>query len=156
MEIETTRELTSEFMSIMYRMRLLGKKKHFESEISPAEFCAIIAIAKYNKKEEGKDQVDITVSELVEKLGSSLPAVSKLLRSIEQKGLIERTVNHSDRRVTNIVLSDEGKKLLDQQIKARDAMMEHIVQEMGEENMRMLLTQMQNLYTILKSEVEEH
>ncbi|MFA9463238.1 MAG: MarR family winged helix-turn-helix transcriptional regulator [Velocimicrobium sp.] len=155
MDKNKMRGLTSELLSLMYRMRLLTKKTHHIPELPHAEFCMIMAIAKRTEHEEDKLEPGITVSELVEELGTTLPAGSKLLRNIEQKGLIERISNDRDRRVTYLRLSKKGLDNLKKQIQARDQMMEHIVCKMGEENMNVLLVQLQNLYSILKEEMEE-
>ncbi|MEG1458882.1 MAG: MarR family transcriptional regulator [Acetivibrio sp.] len=149
------RQLTNEFLSIMYRMRMLNKKGHGSKEVPPAEFCMILAIEKSMQRMKDSTKPGITISEMVEEMGTSLPAGSKLLRSIEKKGLIERIVNEKDRRVTYLRLSQKGHEILEKQIAARDFMMEGIVSKMGEDNMKMLLLQMQNLYTILKEEMEE-
>ncbi len=156
MDTNKTRKLTSEFLSIMYRMKLLTRKKHSMAiDLPHAEFCMIISIAKCNEQRQNKEIPGITVSELVEELGTTLPAGSKLLRNVEQKGLIERIANTQDRRVTYLRLSDKGNQILKQQVQARDEMMEDIVLKMGEENMEILLAQLQRLYQIVKEEMEE-
>ncbi len=156
MDTNKTRKLTSEFMSIMYRMRLLTKKKHsIASDLPHAEFCMIMSIAKCNEQKQNEAKPGITVSELVEELGTTLPAGSKLLRNVEKKGLIERIANEKDRRVTYLRLSEKGNESLRKQVQARDKMMEEIVLKMGEENMEILLSQLQILYKILKEEMED-
>ena len=156
MDTNKTRKLTSEFLSIMYRMKLLTRKKHsIEMDLPHAEFCMIMAIAKCNEHEQNKAKPGITVSEVVEELGTTLPAGSKLLRNVEQKGLIERIANVQDRRVTYVQLSQKGRDILKKQVLARDKMMENIVLKMGEENMEILLSQLQMLYQIVKEEMEE-
>lgn len=155
MKMEKSRQLATQFFSIMYRMRLLTKKAHFAKEIPPAEFFMIMAISKRTEHGEDKKKLGITVTELVEELGTTLPAGSKLLRSIERKGLVDRVRDKNDRRVTYLRLSAKGLILLNEQIQARDKMMENIVLKMGEDNMKMLLTQLQNLYDIVKEEMED-
>lgn len=155
MDTERTRKLTSDFLSTMYRMRLLTKKTHANTDIPHAEFCMAMAIAKKTEHQKDATKKGITLSDLVNELGTTLPAGSKLLRSIENKGLVERFRDSKDRRATYIRLSGKGREVIKKQVQARDAMMEHIVGKMGEDNMEILLHQMQNLYEILKEEMEE-
>lgn len=48
------------------------------------------------------------VSELAELLQVSPPAVSRMLRELEQKDFIDRVVDRDDRRITYIVLQPKG------------------------------------------------
>lgn len=155
MDIHETRELTSRLLSMMYRMHLLNKKGHTLTEIPPAEFCMLLAIAKCTEEKGNIESPGITISQMIKEMGTTFPAGSKLLRSIEKKGLIERSGYEKDRRVTYLRLSPKGLIMLKEQVEARDKTMVNIVCKMGEENMEMLLTQMQNLYSILKEEMEE-
>lgn len=149
-------DMAKEFYSIMYRFRLLSKQNHITGDLSSAEFGMMLAIAQCNRKnkEEGKDIPGATISEMVEELGTTLPAGSKLLRSIEHKGYVSRIANENDRRVTYLKLTEKGETAFEQYSKDMGDMMKRVFCKMGEVNMKELMTQMQNLYKALKEELE--
>lgn len=52
-----------------------------------------------------------TVSELAARIGSRLPATSRLLGRMRRRGLAESRKDHPDARVTTVTLSDDGRAL---------------------------------------------
>lgn len=50
----------------------------------------------------------LTVSELAERLGSRLPAMSRLLGRLRTRGLVEARKDRADGRVTTVALTDAG------------------------------------------------
>ena len=59
---------------------------------------------------DGRDELN--PSEISDKLGISRNTVSTLIRELEQEGLIERHLDHNDRRRFNIRLTAAGQTLL--------------------------------------------
>ena len=55
---------------------------------------------------------ELNPSEISDKLGISRNTVSTLIRELEQEGLIERHLDHSDRRRFNIRLTSAGQTLV--------------------------------------------
>lgn len=78
------------------------------SKMSPAEFTLIASFKTYEKDNDGKH---ITVNELASNVNVSVPAVSKSLRNLEERGLIQRVTNQDCRRNTFVVISEKGEKL---------------------------------------------
>lgn len=149
-------ELGSEFFALMNKFRLLNQKyKHF-GELSQAEFCMLLTIGvTVEKKQTEKRPVKgITTTEIVKILGTSLSAASKLLRSVEEKGYIERVAHPKDRRVTYILLSKKGDAILKQQGEKRDKIMASIIEKMGKENVLQLRSLLEQVYEIMKEEME--
>lgn len=156
MDDNKTRELTSQLYSMMHRMKLLFKKNHPRTiDLPPAEFHMMMIIARYTGHGANQKKPGITMTQLSEKLETTLPAGSRLLRNLEKKGLIDRLSDENDRRVSYLRLSEKGLAIFKAQIKARDEMTERIVRRMGDDNMEILLEQLQNLYRIVKEEMEE-
>ena len=54
-------------------------------------------------------KIDATVSDLGLQLKMKVPAVSRCLKRMEEAGLILRLVNTSDRRITFVSLTDQGR-----------------------------------------------
>ncbi len=55
----------------------------------------------------------VTVAELVSMAPITAQAISKTLSKMEKKGYVHRFTNVNDRRVTNVALCEEGKKIYD-------------------------------------------
>ena len=49
-------------------------------------------------------------SDIAKRLGITAPAVSKMLRSMEEKGYVERRVDEKDRRNTRVSITPDGKE----------------------------------------------
>lgn len=82
---------------------------------------------------EGED--GIAVSELARILRSSLPATSRLLGTLERRGLVARRQDPADRRKTLVTLTDAGKRERD---RGRSLFVEYarlIADDFGEERM---------------------
>ena len=56
------------------------------------------------------EKEELTVSELTAKLKAKGPAVSRTLKTLEDKGYIERDVNKADRRNTYVKLTASGEQ----------------------------------------------
>ena len=52
----------------------------------------------------------ITVAETAKRLGVSMPSVSRSLRSLSEKGYIERDFNENDRRSVRIIVTASGEE----------------------------------------------
>jgi DNA-binding MarR family transcriptional regulator len=55
----------------------------------------------------------LTVGELAEREHVSSPMITKIAKSLEEMGLVSRTADESDRRVTRLTLTPEGTKVLE-------------------------------------------
>lgn len=80
------------------------------ADMSPAEFILIASFTAYEKENEGKH---ITVNELASNINVSVPAVSRTLKNLEERHLIQRITNQDCRRNTFVVISEKGKKLFE-------------------------------------------
>lgn len=76
-------------------------------DITKLEGITMAAI-KHCSGEKGKEE--LTVSELTAKLKAKGPAVSRTLKTLEDKGYIERDVNKADRRNTYVKLTASGEQ----------------------------------------------
>ena len=82
----------------------------FSQNIAFHEFLHLKIIDIHSKRSEDES---VQVSELVESAGVSAQAVSKCLKALEAKEYIVRFTNKSDRRITQVKLTDYGKKVFD-------------------------------------------
>ena len=65
-------------------------------------------------------------------------SVTKFIDSLEKKGLVYRQVNKTDRRVNNIVVSEEGMKLKARTTEVAIGMMRNVLKKIKEEDLMAL------------------
>ena len=66
------------------------------------------------------EKEELTVSELTAKLKAKGPAVSRTLKTLEDKGYIERDVNKADRRNTYVKLTASGEQKQEEQVRQQN------------------------------------
>ena len=103
-----------------------------KAEIPFAEIAILMHIHQLTNKELTDDGVRVTC--IKDQTHISLPAVSQQLRTLEQKGFIERKTTVKDRRITLVTLTPAGYEILKKVIDYRDLLLEKLVLEVGEEN----------------------
>ena len=62
-------------------------------------------------------------------------SVTKFIDSLEKKGLVYRTVNKKDRRVNDIIVTEEGKKLKTKTTEVAIKMMRNVLDNIKEEDL---------------------
>ena len=65
-------------------------------------------------------------------------SVTKFIDSLEKKGLVYRQVNKTDRRVNNIVVSEEGMRLKAKTTEVAIGMMRNVLKDIKEEDLMAL------------------
>ena len=78
-------------------------------------------------------------------------SVTKFIDSLEKKGLVYRQVNKTDRRVNNIVVSEEGMKLKARTTEVAIGMMRNVLKNIKEED----LIALDNVMNQIKENIDE-
>lgn len=60
-----------------------------------------------------------TVSELASRIGSRLPATSRLIGRMRRRGLVETRKDHPDARITTVLLAPAGRELWERVVASR-------------------------------------
>jgi DNA-binding MarR family transcriptional regulator len=113
------------------RMLMLFSAK---SGVPFAEIAILMHI--HHLTTEDVDNDGVCVTGIKDQTHISLPAVSRQLSSLEQKGLIERKTMPKDRRITLVSLTAAGEDVLKKIIEQRDLQMDKLGVEVGEEYIR--------------------
>jgi DNA-binding MarR family transcriptional regulator len=66
-----------------------------------------------------------SVKELSRSLGVTASQTSRILRSLEEKGLISRSLNTADRRVEDVSLTPRGIRVAENLLEHAESVMEH-------------------------------
>lgn len=101
---------------------------------------------------EQPDSPGMYVYHVVEQMGASPPAISRMLRAMEAGGLIRRSVDSENRRNTFIHLTDKGVREVAVWQTRMECMAGSLAQQMGEEDMKTLFRLWGRLLDIMENE----
>jgi DNA-binding MarR family transcriptional regulator len=111
---------------------LLGSYK-----ITPPQFVALQWLF-----EEG----DMTIGELSNKMYLACSTTTDLVDRMEKNLLVERVKDMGDRRVVRIHLLEEGKRIIDEVIKKRQAYLEVVLKDFSTEEIQHLQNNLEKLH----------
>ena len=142
--------------SELFKTAMQFRKLHLKGalfDMSHFEFCTLKTISMC--EEEGdKNGEKVKVSMISNKMHMNNTAVSRSLKALEADGLIERTVNTKDRRVTYVSLTDKGHKKLDEAKKAEEAS-NAVFNQIDNSQMEQLIELLNKIYDISAKELEK-
>lgn len=119
------------------------------NDLSPGEFFLIASFLTYEDEHQGKH---ITVNELASNLDVTVPAVSRSLKKLEEKGLISRVTDKDCRRNTFVVISESGKELFDENKDTISCILDSIIQELSVEEIKAAIEFQEKLQHIMDRE----
>lgn len=104
------------------------------------------------RHEEQPDAKGVYISALTQCTHASQPAVSRTLRRLESKGLAERRTDPRDRRTTYVVLTEEGRSLLEACQQQMETLALRVIERVGAEELRSLTAQLNRLAETVQEE----
>lgn len=124
-------------------MRLTGQQAHAaftaakltgegtaDSELPQSQFHILHMLV-----EEGV----LTVSEIAERHQSAVPTISRMLKSLEQHGLIERRIDPADRRAIRVTLTETGRDAHARLIAALAAALAQVIEPLTDTELKDLI-----------------
>lgn len=152
------KSLSHEFIEVMSKMRKLTGKYHAGGCLHPGEFMMLSAINQFSEelKKNNIDQPGVKVGDLSEVIHSSKSATSKMLKTIEDKGYIERVVDSTDRRIVYVTLSTKGKEIIHHAISAMKYFADCTIEKLGEEDTRDLIRLLNKFYQAMSDVISEN
>ncbi len=85
-----------------------------------------------------RDDATLRMSQLAESVGTTPPTVTKLVRDLENKGLVTRTLDEQDGRASILTLTDKGRQTLEAIIQARLDGLRSVLTEWSSEDIEKL------------------
>ena len=86
------------------------------------------------------EAAELSLKDLGDRLGLSLPAMSRAIESLVQRGLVTRAENATDRRMKTVCVTDAGRELVDRLLELRFAGIEDFVETLTPEERTNLAT----------------
>lgn len=150
-------------------IRLLEAFKHLKrhtadfrpaGSLRPSEFFTLHALA-HSLRRQGHGEhttapLGFTMTALGRTTRRSTPAVSQIVRSLEEKGLVERVMAHQDRRNVYVRPTASGEKLVDESGQSFFSFLDEVADEMGKENVEELLNLLGKLDVALTEVKKRH
>jgi DNA-binding MarR family transcriptional regulator len=87
----------------------------------------------------GEAEVELSLKELGDRLTLSLPATSRAVDGLVQRGLVTRTEDSEDRRVKRVALTADGRALLAELVELRLAGIEELLSSLTDAQRARLL-----------------
>lgn len=142
-------------------MRLWHQYQHLNfnvlfPEVSRGEWFLLVTLKKQQEGREGDMPPHPPgTGDFARMLECSPPMISKMLRSLEKKGMIERRADETDRRNTNVFLTERGEEMLFAGKGRMDCLFDRVFAKFGEEQVDKMLAAMEEFYKAVKEELEE-
>ena len=105
---------------------------NFVKGFTASEFGVMCCASDYPKKR-GRTA---TVAEIAQEMKVLVPAVSRTLRSLQEKGYITREVDENDRRIVRVTVTPSGKELLEENLSTLTAGMNRVMSAFSEDEIR--------------------
>lgn len=144
-------DLFTRFFSALYQFHKLHMGD-LVADITKLEGMTMSAI-KHCSGEKGKEE--LTVSELTAKLKAKGPAVSRTLKTLEDKGYIERDVNKADRRNTYVKLTISGKQKVEEYEQIMSSFAHAVIAKIDRDDMEQMIECLNELYEASREEIAD-
>lgn len=141
----------NEFFEAFHRFRKLDITSMFP-ELSGSDFRTLMTIECVGKEKEGKG---IRVSELAQQMRVAAPAASRTLKGLEERGMIERSVDTEDRRNTYVFLTQKGKEVLEDAEQIMNDFSHAVFERLDEEKMEHLIAYLKEVYEVSAQEIKK-
>lgn len=139
------------WLHMMQSIRQMNMDKIF-SDVSKGEFLHMHRI--YNDSQENPESQGLRLSVIAHELKVSAPAVSRMMRSLENKGYVTRKKDIYDRRSSYLCLTDEGLRTFKHVSGNLHLLTDAVFEKFGDKNITRLLELWEQLYGIMSSELD--
>lgn len=98
---------------------------------------------------------NVKISHVVAKMEIPAPGVSRIIRHMEEKGLVERRVDPSDRRNTFVSMTEEGREIFDRCERIIEELGDRVFARMGEDRCEALVQGVRDFVKYTEEEIEK-
>ena len=158
------KEYQSKFLLQMHNFHKI-KFWSLVPELNPSEHMLVFALCRCEAGKCGElsDDFDIKlsamkgvkVSDLAKAVRMTMPGVSRVLAGLEEKGIIERRIDRSDRRNTLVFLTEDGYRKIRGYKKRIDKYFETVFERFGEDRIAEVIDLISELAEIAQEELQK-
>ena len=98
----------------------------------------------------------VRISRLRDSMSMTMPAVSQLVRILEEKGLVMRENAVKDRRVTLVTVTEKGEQVLRDSQEQFNQMFNRLIERYGPEELEQLIQMLKRLSETIRELKEEY
>src|SRR4051812_7426769 len=124
-EFLDTTELATKFRFALFP--LVRQLRHHNVDLTASQASALATISRRGP---------LTVGELAKAEHVSSPMVTKIAKGLEEEGLVTRTVDPTDKRVTNLAITKEGERRLERSRNRKNAWLAKQLQGLTPDELR--------------------
>lgn len=151
MENGNSKAMHAELMEAFHRIQKVNISSMME--VSKGEFFALQIIAGYQKKHPERE--GIYVSEIAGNLRIASSQTSRMLKNLEERKLIGRSIDTKDRRNTYVFLTENGREVCQRVHEKMNSYFESVLNQMGEERIKELIGLCRELSDVMEKELKE-
>ncbi|MEH7417223.1 MarR family transcriptional regulator [Neobacillus drentensis] len=145
MELENPQKVSEDMIAVIEKdlryisgiIKQKGREMLSQYKITPPQFVALQWLF-----EDG----DMTIGELSGKMFLACSTTTDLVDRMEKNVLVERVKDPSDRRVVRIHLLEEGKRIIDEVIKKRQAYLDEMLKNFTVDQILLLQSSLSKLH----------
>lgn len=141
------KDITREFLDAMTGVRKASKIPHFFSELNYSELAVFRAMRFLSGGCLPKELVK--TSDISAQLQISKPALSQVINKLEDKGLVERVVQKSDRRSAYVRFTRKGIGMFERQNAQMHEAISIVVEKMGYEDTLRFIALMKKFHEVV-------
>lgn len=116
-------------LAVLRLSRRLRQETAGSGEITPSQMSALVVLAQHG---------ELTLGELAGIERIAPPSMTRIAARLEEKGLLERRADTSDRRVARVAISDIGQDLLRKNRERGDAFVTSRLKTLSDEERELL------------------
>ena len=129
------------------RIRLQKNSKKFDQDSFPHDLKHSETMMLFELGEiANKYPNGISISELSNYLNVTPPSITQVISGLEKKGMLERTMDTTDRRIIRVKLKDTGINFIEKNRRHMVASIQELVEYLGEEKSSQLASLIDEVY----------
>ncbi len=126
------------------------------NNLTQSEFAVLKAVKCCGERESQEaENAGAKMSDIIGHLKALAPSVSRSMKSLEEKGLIVRTINRRDRRNVYVALTLQGQGTLDEAEQILEEFMGTVFGNMGSDSLKRLIRYLNELRAIMSEEIKK-